>query len=51
MTDRSVTKKEHTTILDAARTVSSRDRYAASSVEDVAAKAGIAKGTVFLYFE
>jgi AcrR family transcriptional regulator len=51
MTDQSVTKKKHTAILDAARTVFSRDGYAASSVEDVAAEAGIAKGTVYLYFK
>ncbi|MGA7238079.1 MAG: TetR/AcrR family transcriptional regulator [Bryobacteraceae bacterium] len=50
MTDQSVTKKKHTAILDAARAVFSRDGYAASSVEEVAAEAGIAKGTVYLYF-
>src|SRR5215469_16671287 len=51
MTDRSVTNKKHAAILDAARTVFSRDGYAASSVDDVAAEAGIAKGTVYLYFQ
>jgi AcrR family transcriptional regulator len=51
MTDRSVTKKKHGAILDAARAVFSRDGYAASSVDDVAAEAGIAKGTVYLYFK
>ena len=50
MTDQSVTKNKHTAILDAARAVFSRDGYAASSVEEVAAEAGIAKGTVYLYF-
>jgi AcrR family transcriptional regulator len=38
-------------ILDAGRTVFSRDGFEASSVEDVAAEAGIAKGTVYLYFK
>jgi len=51
MTDRSVTNKKHTAILDAARAVFSRDGYAATSVDDVAAEAGIAKGTVYLYFK
>jgi AcrR family transcriptional regulator len=51
MTDQSVTKNKHVAILDAARTVFSRDGYAASSVDDVAAEAGIAKGTVYLYFK
>lgn len=51
MTDRSVNKRKHDSILDAARTVFSREGYAASSVEDVAAEAGIAKGTVYLYFK
>ncbi len=50
MTDRSVTPKKDA-ILDAARTVFSRDGYSASSMEDVAAEAGIAKGTVYLYFK
>ena len=51
MTDRSVTTKKHGAILDAARAVFSRDGYASSSVDDVAAEAGIAKGTVYLYFK
>jgi AcrR family transcriptional regulator len=51
MTDQSVTRKKHDAILDAARAVFSRDGYAASSVDDVAAEAGIAKGTVYLYFK
>ena len=51
MTDRSVTNKKHAAILDAARAVFSRDGYAASSVDEVAAEAGIAKGTVYLYFK
>jgi AcrR family transcriptional regulator len=51
MTDQSVTTKKRNSILDAARAVFSRDGYAASSVDDVAAEAGIAKGTVYLYFK
>jgi TetR/AcrR family transcriptional regulator, fatty acid metabolism regulator protein len=51
MTDQSVTKKKRESILDAARAVFSRDSYAASSVDDVAAEAGVAKGTVYLYFK
>jgi AcrR family transcriptional regulator len=51
MTDQSVTERKHEAILNAARTVFSRDGYAASCVEDVAAEAGIGKGTVYLYFK
>jgi AcrR family transcriptional regulator len=51
MTDQSVTERKHDAILDAARTVFSREGYAASSVDDVAAQAGIGKGTVYLYFK
>jgi AcrR family transcriptional regulator len=51
MTDRSVTIKKRDSILDAARAVFSRDGYATSSVDDVATEAGIAKGTVYLYFK
>jgi AcrR family transcriptional regulator len=51
MTDQSVTERKHTAILDAARTVFSREGYAATSVDEVAAEAGIAKGTVYLYFK
>ena len=51
MTDQSVTRNKYAAILDAARAVFSRDGYAASSVDDVAAEAGIAKGTVYLYFK
>src|ERR1700691_4709916 len=51
MTDQSVTERKHDAILDAARTVFSREGYAASSVEDVADEAGIGKGTVYLYFK
>jgi AcrR family transcriptional regulator len=51
MTDQSVTERKRDAILDAARTVFSREGYAATSVDDVAAEAGIAKGTVYLYFK
>ena len=51
MTDQSVTERKHDAILDAARTVFSREGYAASSVDDVAVEAGIGKGTVYLYFK
>lgn len=51
MTDQSVTRRKHDSILDAARAVFSREGYSESSVEDVAAEAGIAKGTVYLYFK
>lgn len=51
MTDQSVTRRKQNSILDAARAVFSRDGYADSSVDDVASEAGIAKGTVYLYFK
>jgi TetR/AcrR family transcriptional regulator len=51
MTDQSVSERKHDAILDAARTVFSREGYAESSVDDVAAEAGIGKGTVYLYFK
>jgi AcrR family transcriptional regulator len=51
MTDQSVTERKYGAILDAARAVFSREGYVASSVEDVAAEAGIGKGTVYLYFK
>ncbi len=51
MTDQSVTNAKRGAILDAARAVFSRDSYATSSVDDIAAEAGIAKGTVYLYFK
>jgi AcrR family transcriptional regulator len=51
MTDQSVSNPKRNTILDAARTVFSRQGYAGSSVDDVAAQAGTAKGTLYLYFK
>lgn len=46
--DRSARRAE---ILDAAARVFARKGFAASRVEDVAAEAGIAKGSVYLYFD
>jgi AcrR family transcriptional regulator len=51
MTDQSVTDRKYDAILDDARMVSSREGYAESSIEDVAAQGGIGKGTVYLYFK
>ena len=51
MTDRSVSTQKKSSILNAARTVFSREGYADTSVDAVAAEAGIAKGTVYLYFK
>ena len=57
MTEKAVrTKKEvvaefrSKTILDAARAVFARKGFAAALVDDIADEAGIAKGTVYLYF-
>jgi len=51
MTDQSVTDRKRNSILDAARAVFSRQGYAGTAVEDVASKAGVAKGTLYLYFK
>lgn len=51
MTDQSVSERKRNSILDAARTVFSRQGYAGTAVEDVATQAGIAKGTLYLYFK
>ena len=51
MTDQSVSERKRNAILNAARTVFSRQGYAGASVDDVAAEAGIAKGTLYLYFK
>ena len=37
-------------ILDAARTVFARKGFADGIVDDIAAEAGVAKGTIYLYF-
>jgi AcrR family transcriptional regulator len=51
MTDQSVSDRKRNSILDAARTVFSRQGYAGASVDDVATEAGMAKGTLYLYFK
>jgi AcrR family transcriptional regulator len=51
MTDQSVSEGKRNTILDAARGVFSRQGYSASAMDDVAEEAGIAKGTLYLYFK
>src|SRR5947209_8074000 len=51
MTDQSVSTRKKDVILDAARTVFSRKGYAETAVDDVAEEAGIAKGTLYLYFK
>src|SRR5579883_53913 len=51
MTDRSVTDRKRTCILDAARRIFSKRGYAETAVEDVAEEAQVAKGTLYLYFK
>jgi AcrR family transcriptional regulator len=51
MTDQSVSDRKKTSILEAARTVFSRQGYAQTAVDDVAEEARIAKGTLYLYFK
>ena len=51
MTDQSVIERKRNAILDAARTVFSRQGYAGAAVGDVASEAGVAKGTLYLYFK
>lgn len=51
MTDRSVSDRKRTCILDAARRIFSKKGYAETAVEDVADEAKIAKGTLYLYFK
>ena len=51
MTDQSVSERKRHAILDAARTIFSRRGYAGASVDDVAGEAGVAKGTLYLYFK
>ncbi|HEY1341044.1 MAG TPA: helix-turn-helix domain-containing protein [Bryobacteraceae bacterium] len=51
MTDQSVSERKRTVILRAARAVFSRQGYAATAVDDIAEEAGIAKGTLYLYFK
>ncbi|HEY1239751.1 MAG TPA: TolC family protein [Bryobacteraceae bacterium] len=51
MTDRSVSDQKRNCILGAARRVFSKKGYAETAVDDVADEAGVAKGTVYLYFK
>ncbi|MBV9505067.1 MAG: TetR/AcrR family transcriptional regulator [Acidobacteriia bacterium] len=51
MTDQSVSERKRCAILDAARAVFSHKGYSEASVDDVAEHAGIAKGTLYLYFK
>src|SRR5438874_1158231 len=44
------TEQRRSAILQAARTVFAREGYAETVVEDIATQAGIAKGTLYLYF-
>src|SRR6266568_9506826 len=44
------TEKRRCAILRAARAVFARQGYASTVVDDIAAQAGIAKGTLYLYF-
>src|ERR1700689_4056784 len=41
----------HHEVLEAARRIFARLGYAATNVEDIAKEAGMAKGTVYLYFK
>jgi AcrR family transcriptional regulator len=51
MTDQSVSARKRDSILNAARAVFSREGYAGTAVDDIAEQAGIAKGTLYLYFK
>lgn len=44
------TEPRRTAILNAARCVFARNGFAATNVEDIAAEAKVAKGTIYLYF-
>jgi AcrR family transcriptional regulator len=47
---KAATEKRRCAILKAARAVFARQGYASTVVEDIAGQAGIAKGTLYLYF-
>jgi AcrR family transcriptional regulator len=51
MTDRSVSGRKRSAILEAALTIFSQRGYAEASVDDVAEEARVAKGTLYLYFK
>lgn len=46
-----ISEWRHQEVLDAARIVFARSGYANANVEDIAKEAGIAKGTIYLYFK
>src|ERR1700743_1617547 len=48
---RTLSQEKRVTILKAAQTVFLRDGYAAAKMSDIAAEAGVAPGTVYLYFD
>src|SRR3954451_22102316 len=47
---KAATEQRRCSILQAARTVFARQGYAHTVVDDIASQAGIAKGTLYLYF-
>src|SRR3954454_777694 len=47
---RAATEQRRCSILQAARAVFARQGYANTVVDDIATQAGIAKGTIYLYF-
>jgi AcrR family transcriptional regulator len=48
---RKIDPAKRTSILSAGRTILLRDGYAAAKMSDIAAEAGVAPGTLYLYFE
>jgi AcrR family transcriptional regulator len=48
---RALDQEKRTSILNAARSVFLRDGYAAAKMSDIAGEAGVAPGTLYLYFE
>ncbi|MEO8597710.1 MAG: helix-turn-helix domain-containing protein [Candidatus Solibacter sp.] len=50
MNRKAATEQRRCSLLQAARAVFARQGYANTGVDDIAAQAGIAKGTIYLYF-
>jgi AcrR family transcriptional regulator len=48
---RTLDQTKRTTILKAARTILLRDGYTSAKMSDIAAEAGVAPGTLYLYFD
>ena len=48
---RTLDPRKRTTILKAARTIFLKDGYASTKMSDIASEAGVAPGTLYLYFE